>query len=252
MKNKLRAIFFGLFALCVSFLTTVSSNYSVLAEETHTKDRHSIDSKVPEEGERQEQETEILQTPDVDSNFPNILNSESKASFDFSVRGEVPTIAQPTTDTCWAAGSAMMVSYKQQKSLNIESVMDMAGDYYRQKFDNNQGLYAAEERLLFSRLGMTTKEPANYTAKDILTLLQTRGPLLVINNEGSTSRPALHARVITGISGDGTPEGTQLKINDPDGGKSYTESWSDFAQKFEDVANVDAKKPSIRLQIAHF
>lgn len=247
-KSKLRRILFALLALGVSLCTVVSSNLGaspVFADETD-----------PEAGEIDTIES-VEKPPNPEQkpgNSESVPSSQSRASFDYSV-GDVPIIAQPSEMSCWSASSAMLVSWKKQASLSIESVMDMAGSYFRRKFDSKnpseQGLYPAEEKLLFSRLGMKTKEATNYTAQGILTLLKNHGPIFVVGNEGSVSSPMIHARVITGISGDGTPEGTQLKINDPAEGKSYTESFSAFAKKYESVADVDAGS-SLRLQIAHF
>lgn len=180
-------------------------------------------------------------------------SSRQNSRINYSVPGEVPVIAQPTNMTCWAAAATMMVSWHDQISYTIEAVMDRAGQVYRQKFNKNESLFAAEENQLFTTLGLKKEAPQNYSPEGLLSLLQNYGPIFVIGNEGSTDRSALHVRIITGMSGDGTPDGTQLQINDPDGGRSYTESLSNFAQKYEDVANVDTNGGfELRIQVAHF
>lgn len=66
-------------------------------------------------------------------------------------------------------------------------------------------------------------------------MLKQHGPLFVITQEPQGP----HVRVITGISGDGTPLGTVLHINDPDPGTnlSYSEPFNKFIPKYE--ANGD-------------
>lgn len=49
-----------------------------------------------------------------------------------------------------------------------------------------------------------------------------------------------------GIYGDGTVDGLFLLINDPAGGRQYTESFRAFSKKFEEVADAP------RLQVMHF
>ena len=54
-------------------------------------------------------------------------------------------------------------------------------------------------------------EPAHsYTVEGFYGLLDRYGPLWV-----AAAVPGPHIRVVTGIEGDGTPDGTTLYINDP-------------------------------------
>jgi hypothetical protein len=66
----------------------------------------------------------------------------------------------------------------------------------------------------------------NYTPETILSLLQNHGSIWV--NYGDSD---MQTRIITGIFGDGTPEGTKLQIIDPTGGCSYKETFSRFVEK---------------------
>ncbi len=72
---------------------------------------------------------------------------------------------------------------------------------------------------------MTEKTP-HYTPENLLTLLQNHGLIWV-----TTKEPENHTRIIAGISGDGTPDGTSLQIINPADGCSYNEIFSSFAQK---------------------
>ena len=170
----------------------------------------------------------------------------SGTSFDYTVPGLVPIIAQPSSMTCWATVATMMMSWKDKVSYTIETAMDKAGATYRTMFDNNQGLQAADHEAFATACGMTGEPPMNYTVSGLRSLIELNGPLIAIADEAPGGLWAIHARVIRGIYGDGTVDGTFLRINDPAGGRQYTESFRAFAQKYEEVADAP------RLQIMHF
>jgi hypothetical protein len=140
----------------------------------------------------------------------------------------------------------MMMSWKDKVSYTIETAMDKAGATYRTMFDNNQGLQAADHEAFATACGMTGEPPMNYTVSGLRSLIELNGPLIAIADEAPGGLWAIHARVIRGIYGDGTVDGTFLRINDPAGGRQYTESFRAFAQKYEEVADAP------RLQIMHF
>ncbi len=174
------------------------------------------------------------------------MAEEGGVLFDYDVPGIVPIIKQPTPNTCWATVSTMMVSWRENTSYTIQHVMNRAGQPFRTKFDNDQGLVAGEKAVFFTSLGMTGEAPMLYTAKGLLDLLKTHGPLWATTDEQPGTDFSVHARIITGIFGDGTVDGTSLRINDPSDGKHYSESLKEFTQKFEALAG------SQFIQIVHF
>jgi hypothetical protein len=74
--------------------------------------------------------------------------------------------------------------------------------------------------------------------------------LWVTTDEDPTSGFAIHARIMTGIRGDGTPDGTTLDIADPGTGTAYQEKFGKFLDKYEAEAR-DSKAP-LRIQIVHW
>ncbi len=167
-------------------------------------------------------------------------------SFDYTVPGLVPIIAQPSNMTCWATVAAMMMSWDDKMSYTIETAMDKAGATYRALFDANNGLPAADHEAFASACGMSGEPPMCYTVSGLRELIESHGPLIVVTDEKPGPYWAIHARVVRGIYGDGTVDGTHLRINDPAGGRQYTESFRAFAKKYEEVADAP------RLQIMHF
>ncbi|AKB28767.1 hypothetical protein MSSIT_2048 [Methanosarcina siciliae T4/M] len=167
-------------------------------------------------------------------------------SFDYTVPGIVPIIAQPSNMTCWATVATMMMSWKDKVSYTIETAMDKAGATYRAMFDANKGLPAADHEAFAAACGMKGEPPMCYTVSGLRGLIELYGPLIVIADETPGGLWAIHARVVRGIYGDGTVDGTFLRINDPAGGRQYTESFRAFSKKFEEVADAP------RLQVMHF
>jgi hypothetical protein len=167
-------------------------------------------------------------------------------SFDYTVPGLVPIIAQPSNMTCWATVAAMMMSWKDKVSYTIETAMDKAGATYRALFDANKGLPAADHEAFATACGMSGEPPMCYTVSGLRGLIENHGPIIAVADEAPGALWAIHARVVRGIYGDGTVDGTFLRINDPAGGRQYTESFRAFAKKYEEVADAP------RLQIMHF
>ncbi|MCK9373004.1 MAG: hypothetical protein M0P91_07385 [Sulfuricurvum sp.] len=170
----------------------------------------------------------------------------SGSSFDYTVPGLVPIIAQPSNMTCWATVATMMLSWHDNATYTIQTAMDTAGAKYRTMFDNNVGLPGAEHDAFASACGLTAEPPMSYTISGLRSLIENHGPLIAVADEAPGALWAIHARVIRGIYGDGTVDGTFLRINDPAGGRQYTESFRAFAKKFEEVAYAP------RLQIMHY
>jgi Papain-like cysteine protease AvrRpt2 len=96
-------------------------------------------------------------------------------------------------------------------------------------------------------LGMIEEVSRSHTIAALATLLDHHGSLWIASDE-----PRLRTRIITGILGDGTPNGTQLQIVEPGERYIYTQSFSQFAKQYEDVAYKEITVgDELRLQIKH-
>ncbi len=169
--------------------------------------------------------------------------------YNYTVPGVVPTLTQPSDMTCWATTATMMVSWHDSASYTIEQVMSMAGQTYQDKFANNNGLASSEKADFLATLGLQAEPPMNNSVNGLLQLLQNSGPLWVTTDEDPSANFAIHARVVTGMSGDGSVDSTFLQINDPADGQAHSESFRTFAQKFEAVAGPGG---DLRIQVVHF
>ena len=168
----------------------------------------------------------------------------AQSGIDYTVSGYIPVMAQPSTMTCWATAAAVLLSWQNQASYSPEQAAAMAGSNYSQKFRSNQGLNSNEASRFLSAVGLRKQPLQGYTIRKFTALLQSKGPLLTTTRELA----GLHARIVIGIYGDGTPNGTNLKVIDPAGGRQYTERFSDFMRKY-DRAQAET---GFAVQIVHF
>lgn len=182
-----------------------------------------------------------------------VESDAGKASINYIVPETVPAIAQPKPMACWATSATMMVSWHDRASYSIEQVMDKAGENYRRIFEEDTGLEQKDEKQLYPALNMTAEVPQSYTIEGLLSLLTNHGLLWVTTDEGSKSSPAIHDRIVIGMTGDGTLDGTYLQIIDPADGNRYKESFRNFMRKFEQVASGDMESSAdVRIQVVHF
>jgi hypothetical protein len=162
------------------------------------------------------------------------------------VRLSVPLIPQQTGMSCWAAGCAMLVAWRGNMSVDPSQIAAAAGAWAQYR----DGL-APEDTSIFPIWGMQAEPAQSYTVEGFYRLLDTWGPLWVASAE-----PGPHIRVVTGMSGDGTPDGTMLYINDPwergmtefrlpNAGAQYTETYRQFVDKQETLARQEMRVQGI-------
>jgi putative chitinase len=178
----------------------------------------------------------------------------SSPAIDYRVPGLVPAIPQPTGMTCWAAVTTILYSWKAQQSLSINGVLAQIGkrwlDLRNAPNEDDQGLGAREKDDFLADAGLYAMYGQSLPLSEWERMLRTYGPLWVTTDEDTGRGYAIHARVMTGLHGDGTPAGTRADIVDPDGGKTYTEPFDRFLRKFEEEVR-DPNRP-VRVQIVRF
>jgi hypothetical protein len=150
----------------------------------------------------------------------------------FSVVYDVPLVPQQTGMSCWAAGAAMIVAWRDKVSVDPAQIAAADG-YWAQYRD---GL-APEDTKIFETWRLVPEAAQSYTVEGFRSLLETWGPLWT-----AAAVPGPHIRVVAGIEGDGTPTGTRLHILDPwepgmaafklpNAGGRYSESYAEYEAK---------------------
>lgn len=163
----------------------------------------------------------------------------------------VELIAQDKSNACWLASSSMMESWKTGTPHSLADtlkVLDVSGTSFSNIYNNDQGLSFANDNIITQTLGLTQLPPASYTIEYLTSILNS-SPIMAVIMYSSSSNIA-HMIVITDISGDGTPEGTTLQINDPlplNAGKTYSIAFNDFLSKFEQVVAYENNWPNTDL-----
>ena len=163
---------------------------------------------------------------------PEPTPATAVASSAIDVRHDVQLVPQLTGFSCWAAGAAMLVGWRDQMSIDPSEIARATG--YWAQYAN--GLHP-EDVTMFKVWRLTPEAAQTYTVLGFADLLKKHGPLWVASAE-----PGPHIRVVTGMVGDGTPTGTLVYINDPweqgmasfrpgNRGSRYTETYQRFVEK---------------------
>jgi hypothetical protein len=148
----------------------------------------------------------------------------------------IPVIAQPKNMACWATVATMLFSWKDKVCYSIETAMDSIGQEFRQIYEDNTGLFPDKIESFANASGVTIEWPVCGTPESILGLLKDYGPIIIIDDEDPSTAFCIHARMITGIFGDGTSEQSFVRIIDPAGGQTYDEPFNIFESKYEEMA----------------
>jgi hypothetical protein len=123
----------------------------------------------------------------------------------FDLRYEVELVPQQTGMSCWAAGAAMVVGWRDRQCLPAGAIAEATG--YWAQYQN--GL-APEDTTMFATWGLEAENPVCYTVEGFYGLLDAYGPLWVAG-----AVPGPHVRVVTGMWGDGGEDDTFVAVNDP-------------------------------------
>jgi hypothetical protein len=163
----------------------------------------------------------------------------------------VQLIPQDKSNACWLASSSMMETWKTGTLHSLSdtlNVLDASGTDFSTIYNNDQGLSFANDAVITQTLGLTQLPPASYTIEYLTSILDI-SPIMAVIMYSSSSNIA-HMIVITGITGDGTPQSTSLQINDPlplNAGHTYTIAFNDFLSKFEQVVAYENNWPNTAL-----
>lgn len=152
---------------------------------------------------------------------------------------DITPIAQTKTMSCWAAAAAMLLSWKNGIPYTELSAAQAAGNNYVIAFQNNTGLFGTEIGPLATALSLKTEPPRNYTAEGFANLLTDHGPLWIGTAIFSATHVYRHVRILRGVLGDGTSSGSDAHVVDPDGGRTYQVSVTDFSKELEEIAIQD-------------
>jgi len=135
---------------------------------------------------------------------------------------DVPLITQPDETTCWAAALAMIRSFRDQASYGVDDIAGAAP---------HRWMTWSEIEPIADGVGLVEIASAGLMPAGWHDLLAAHGPLWIVIKAAVSNR-ASHAVVLTGMSGDGSLEGTSMLVNNPSGARE-TPSFTDFAAQWD-------------------
>ncbi len=157
---------------------------------------------------------------------------ETRTRRAFDVWNEVPLVPQLTGMSCWAAAAAMVVGWRDCVPVEPLDLAKGAGHWAAYR----DGLNPSDLDELARVFGLAIEPSSRLSVTRLVELLERVGPLWI----GEAS-PGLHSIVVTGVSGDGSPERTLVRINDPwpaGRGERYVLSFAEFLHNFRAAADV--------------
>jgi hypothetical protein len=155
----------------------------------------------------------------------------------YLVPGLIEPQRQKSKNTCWATSYAMMVSWRRGMSMDSEAAVRELGEPFIAFWVTDQGL-PFEWNVEFARRGRLTGEPwYDISAEALLDMMQRAGLLWdaysweVISNNKTVY--GSHARLLYGIEGDGSGDGTNVFYMDPGDGVRHWETLAHYSAGHE-------------------
>lgn len=167
------------------------------------------------------------------------------------VRYEVELVPQQTGMSCWAAGAAMVVGWRDRVCIDPSEVANAAG-YWAQYAEGLQ----PEDTTVFAVWGLEPEPAMCYSVEGFADLLTSYGPLWI-----AAAVPGPHVRVVTALWGDGTVDGTNVAINDPwetgmttfalpNDGATYTLTYAQLMDQMDTLGTQELSIPGA-IYVAH-
>ncbi len=159
-----------------------------------------------------------------------IVHRDAGERFDLS--HQVPLVPQLNGMSCWAAAAAMIIGWREAIPVEGPDVAKGAGRWAA----FTRGLRPRDVHHLAKVWGLSTVQEQHHDATSLRQLLERFGPLWI-----GEAVPGLHVVVVVGMHGDGTPEGTTVRINDPwpvGRGERYSVPFSSFIRNFRNASRI--------------
>lgn len=185
-----------------------------------------------------------------DSHGMGLPAAGTLSAISYDIPGNFWVLAQPSGMTCWATVFTMLKSWRTQQEMSIPEALQTVGQRWVDLYNANRGLAGADKPDFISSAGLAAQPPQSFSIEGWEQLLRNFGPIWITTDEDLENRGGIHARIITGIHGDGTPTGTRFKIVDPSRGRRYEEAITAFFPKYEGEEAIGSRYT--RIQVVHW
>lgn len=173
-------------------------------------------------------------------------STATEAATPVNIHYDVFLVPQPDDCTCWAASSAMILSYwhdvetsSSNPSYTVQEIKDMVTNAGPQ-YDISCGLKPEDTKPVGEILGLAFDFPMCYGVDGFATTLTNRGPIVFVR--ASIGGKGAHAIAVIGMNGDGTPDGTMMEILNPSpvgSGAQQTVSFTEMMSMMEQLGFWD-------------
>jgi len=200
---------------------------------------------------------------ETNSEIPFEIDESDYPDLDkFNHQYSVDLVPQVTGVTCWAASTAMIVGWADEVIISVNEVVEGVGYWARYHNDSYtiENTLASSDLNMFEVWGLVPDTRYDFSLSTISDLLWNYGPLWIASDEDLTENGSAesHIRVIAGISGDGSSDGTLFTIYDPwdrssrrfrqgNTGSVYQESYTEFIAKMRHLVEKEHSRDAIYL-----
>jgi len=176
-------------------------------------------------------------------------------TYEYVVPGAIAPIRQPDSMDCWAAVTTMLLNWQDNQPMTIADRMASLGDPWNLYFEHNLGLSVKDAPAFFQRARLRAEGSGNPSVAGWYALLRNNGPLwiTIAGLSDDNAHVWAHAKVLIGIHGDGTVDGTTFDMIDPAEGTLEELTARAFGEQFENWANVSNPRgwPLLGIEVVH-
>ncbi len=153
-------------------------------------------------------------------------------SVNFEVGGIINPVDQGESHFCWLATTATLFSWSRLRRLSMSETAALLGSPFTDYYAAGDALDAQLVPLFLQRSGLIAPAGQSRTAKGWEELLKAHGPIGVGIDADAPDNYMSHLVTMYGIVGDGTANGTIVKLIDPSGGRRLSISFRELAQRY--------------------
>lgn len=179
----------------------------------------------------------------------------SLQKYDIDYGKNMSFLKQEKDNGCWATATAMLKSWKDQRSTKVEDVFNEAGNIFKNLYQDDVGLADQNKEKFLESMNLTFEWGQSYTVEGLHELLLRHGPIWftvplepnIDDNTVNTSNTFnTHATIITGLVGSGDMLDTYILYVNPLEGKQQTMRYGEFMRWYEKAAF------SSQIQVVHY
>ncbi len=160
------------------------------------------------------------------------------------VTGSIFKERQKKPNGCWLTSAAMLVSWKEQRRITADQLVENLGEPWSKLYLQDAGLPRNQCYDFARALGLKFEWPANHLPGFYCDSIRKFGPLWLTTSDALSS----HARLMIGLESKGSD--LLVLFIDPRTGRGASQSFETFFQEFEHEANlVVSNRPDLDLPI---